>query len=318
MIFRPYYENKIRSVRKTKNGMPGKIHKASGSFQILDPMSENKSALPPKKSGQVLPAISVSLICMLLISAAVSASDSGKSSFIPVYGYKIINTYPHESSAFTQGLVYDQGMLYEGTGQYGGSTLRRVDLETGSVLKQIVLNDKLFGEGVAVWKDRLIQLTWQSGMGLVYDKNNLTPIREFGYLTEGWGITSDGKRLIMSDGTNTLHFLDAETFEEQGQIEVMANGVPVQGINELEYVKGDIYANMWPTDWIVIISPDTGEVKGSVSLQGILLQVDSKNGHKVDVLNGIAYDALGDRLFVTGKLWPWLFEIKLVKEDSGS
>ena len=281
-------------------------------------MSVNKSTLLAKRSCQVLLAVSVSLICMPFISAAESASDSGKSSFIPVYGYKIINTYPHESSAFTQGLVYDQGMLYEGTGQYGGSTLRRIDLETGSVLKQIALDDNLFGEGVAVWKDRLIQLTWQSGMGLVYDKKNMTPIREFSYLTEGWGLTSDGKRLIMSDGTNTLHFLDAETFEEQGQVEVMANGVPVQGINELEYIKGEIYANMWPTDWIVIISPDTGEVKGSVSLQGILQQVDSKNGHKADVLNGIAYDASGDRLFVTGKLWPWLFEIELVKKNSRS
>ena len=178
-------------------------------------MFAKETTLLAKKTGQVLLAIFVSLICMQFISAAESASDSGKFSSIPVYGYKIINTYPHESSAFTQGLVYDQGMLYEGTGQYGCSTLRRVDLETGSVLKQIVLDDKLFGEGVAVWKDRLIQLTWQSGLGLVYDKKNLTPIREFGYLTEGWGITSDGKRLIMSDGTNTLHFLDAETFAEQ-------------------------------------------------------------------------------------------------------
>ena len=281
-------------------------------------MPIKKYTLQIKKILMILLALLVVLVCMSPISAAESASDSGKSSSISVYGYKIIDTYPHESSAFTQGLVYDQGMLYEGTGQYGFSTLRRVDLETGSVLKQIVLDDKLFGEGVAVWKDRLIQLTWQSGRGLVYDKENLTQIREFGYLTEGWGITSDGKRLIMSDGTNTLHFLDAETFEEQGQIKVMANGVPVQGINELEYIKGDIYANMWPTDWIVIISPDTGEVKGCVSLQGILQQVDSKNGHKVDVLNGIAYDASGDRLFVTGKLWPWLFEIELVKEDSRS
>ncbi len=241
---------------------------------------------------------------MQFISAAESVSDSGKSSSIPVYGYKIINTYPHESSAFTQGLVYDQGVLYEGTGQYGGSTLRRVDLETGSVLKQIVLDDKLFGEGVAVWKDRLIQLTWQSGLGLVYDKKNLTRIREFSYLTEGWGITSDGKRLIMSDGTNTLHFLDAETFEEQGQMRGHGRWRAGSRLNELEYIKGEIYANMWPTDWIVIISPDTGEVKGSVNLQGILQQVDNQDDHKVDVLNGIAYDASGDRLFVTGKLWP--------------
>jgi glutamine cyclotransferase len=207
-------------------------------------------------------------------------------------------------------------MLYEGTGQYGRSTLRQVDLKTGSVLKKIDLDDKLFGEGIAVWKDRLIQLTWQSGIGLVYDKKNLTRIREFSYLTEGWGITSDGKRLIMSDGTNTLHFLDGETFSEQRQLSVTANGVAVQGLNELEYIKGEIYANMWPTDWIVIISPDTGEVKGCINLQGILQQVDGQDGHKVDVLNGIAYDASGDRLFVTGKLWPRLFEIELIASDA--
>jgi glutamine cyclotransferase len=279
-------------------------------------MFAKETTLLAKKTGQVLLAISVSLICMQFISAAEAVSDSSKFSSIPVYGYKIINTYPHDNSAFTQGLVYDQGVLYEGTGRYGGSTLRRVDLETGSVLRQIRLEEKLFGEGVAVWKDRLIQLSWQSGLGLVYDKKNLTLIRDFGYLTEGWGITSDGKSLIMSDGTNMLHYLDAETFAEERQLSVMANGVPVQGLNELEYIKDEIYANMWPTNWIIIISPDNGEVIGGINLQGILQQVDDQDGHDVDVLNGIAYDASGDRLFVTGKLWPRLFEIELIAEDS--
>jgi glutamine cyclotransferase len=279
-------------------------------------MFAKETTLLAKKTGQVLLAISVSLICMQFISAAEDVSDSNKLSSFPVYGYKIINTYRHDSSAFTQGLVYDQGVLYEGTGRYGGSTLRRVDLETGSVLKQIRLEEKLFGEGVAVWKDHLIQLTWRSGLGLVYDKKNLTRISEFSYPTEGWGITSDGKSLIMSDGTNVLHFLDAETFKEQGQMKVMADGVPVQGLNELEYIKGEIYANIWPTDWIVIISPDTGEVKGSVNLQGILQQVDNQHDRNVDVLNGIAYDESSDRLFVTGKLWPRLFEIELVEKNN--
>ena len=279
-------------------------------------MFAKETTLLAKKTGQVLLTIFVSLICIQFISAAEEVSDSSKFSSIPVYGYKIINTYPHDNSAFTQGLVYDQGVLYEGTGQYDCSTLRRVDLETGSVLKQISLDEKLFGEGVAVWKDRLIQLSWQSGLGLVYDKKNLTLIREFGYLTEGWGITSDGKSLIMSDGTNMLHYLDAETFAEERQLSVMANGVPVQGLNELEYIKDEIYANMWPTNWIIIISPDNGEVIGAINLQGILQQVDDQDGHDVDVLNGIAYDASGDRLFVTGKLWPRLFEIELIAEDS--
>jgi glutamine cyclotransferase len=278
-------------------------------------MFEKETTLLAKKTGQVLLAIFVSLICMQFISAAEAVSDSSKFSSIPVYGYKIINTYPHDNSAFTQGLVYDQGVLYEGTGQYGSSTLSRIDLETGRVLKQIGLDDRLFGEGVAVWKDRLIQLSWQSGLGLVYDKKNLTLIRDFGYLTEGWGITSDGKSLIMSDGTNMLHYLDAETFAEERQLSVMANGVPVQGLNELEYIKDEIYANMWPTNWIIIISPDNGEVIGAINLQGILQQVDDQDGHDVDVLNGIAYDASGDRLFVTGKLWPRLFEIELIAED---
>jgi glutaminyl-peptide cyclotransferase len=264
---------------------------------------------------QVLLSFLVLLATLPSFSVAEAVSNSSEFSSIPVYGYKIINTYPHDSSAFTQGLVYDDGVLYEGTGQYGRSTLRRVDLNTGRILKQTSLADTLFGEGVAIWKDRLIQLTWQSGLGLVYGKDNLTQISEFSYPTEGWGITSDGKRLIMSDGTNKLHFLDAETFAEQRQLSVTADGVAVQGLNELEYIKGKIYANMWPTDWIVIISPDTGEVNGSINLRGVLQQINGRDGHDVDVLNGIAYDASGDRLFVTGKLWPNLFEIELIAED---
>jgi glutaminyl-peptide cyclotransferase len=276
-----------------------------------------KYALQAKKIFPFLLSFLVLLACVPPISLSEAAPNSSKFNHIPIYGYKIINTYPHDSSAFTQGLVYDNGELYEGTGKYGCSTLRRVDLETGNVLKQIDLDNNLFGEGVAIFNDRLIQLTWQSGLGLVYYKNNLTKMKEFGYLTEGWGITSDGKRLIMSDGTNTLHFLDAETFAEQRQLSVMANGAPVKGLNELEYINGEIYANMWPTNWIVIISPDSGEVIGAANLQGILDQVDGQGSHGVvDVLNGIAYDASGNRLFVTGKLWPWLFEIELITKDS--
>jgi glutaminyl-peptide cyclotransferase len=280
-------------------------------------MLMKKYALQAKRIFPFLLSFLVLLACMPPISASEAAPNSSKFNPIPVYSYKIVNTFPHDSSAFTQGLVYDDGELYEGTGQYGRSTLRRVDLETGSVLKQIGLDNNLFGEGVAIFKDRLIQLTWQSGRGLVYDKNNLTKMKEFGYLTEGWGLTSDGKRLIMSDGTNKLHFLDAETFAEQRQLSVMANGLPVQGLNELEYINGEIFANMWPTNWIVIISPDSGEVIGTANLQGILDQVDGQGSHDVvDVLNGIAYDASDNRLFVTGKLWPWLFEIELMTEDS--
>jgi glutamine cyclotransferase len=246
-----------------------------------------------------------------MVFAAQGSSDSVQEGTVPIFGYEIINVYPHSSLAFTQGLVYDDGLLYEGTGLYGRSTLCRVELQTGRILDQKHLDRSLFGEGIALWKDRIIQLTWQSGLGLVYGKENMTKIRNFSYQTEGWGITSDNKSLIMSDGTDVLHILDPENFAEKGRILVTANGKPLQGLNELEYIKGQIYANVWPTNWIAIISPESGMVMGKINLQGILQESDLQGG-KVDVLNGIAYDALGDRLFVTGKLWPKLFEIKLV------
>jgi len=251
------------------------------------------------------------LLLAAIAFAVQGSSHSVEAGATSVFGYQVVNAYPHNSTAFTQGLVYDEGVLYEGTGLYGRSTLRHVDLITGRVLEQTRLENDLFGEGVALWKDRIIQLTWQSGLGLVYGKENLTEISNFSYHTEGWGITSDNKSLIMSDGTDILHILDPETFVETGQINVTANGIPFKGLNELEYIKGNIYANIWPTSWIAIISPETGEVKGKINLQGILQENDTL-GHKVDVLKGIAYDEREDRLFVTGKLWPKLFEIKLV------
>jgi glutamine cyclotransferase len=252
------------------------------------------------------------LLLLAAMAFTVQGSDpSLEADAIPIFGYQIVNVYPHSSAAFTQGLVYNKGVLYEGTGLYRRSTLRRVDLKTGRVLEQIPLERNLFGEGVALWKDRIIQLTWQSGLGLVYSKENLTGIGNFSYQTEGWGITSDNKSLIMSDGTDILHILDPETFAKTGQIMVTVNGIPLKGLNELEYIKGQIYANIWPTNWIAIISPETGEVKGKINLQGIL-QEKGTEGHKLGVLNGIAYDEREDRLFVTGKLWPKLFEIKLV------
>ena len=227
----------------------------------------------------------------------------------PVYDYEVIDTYPHDRTAFTQGLVFDDGVLYEGTGLYGESTLRRVELKTGAVLKEIHLQDEFFGEGVTLWNDTLIQLTWRSGFGFVYDKTSFVLLREFTYPTEGWGITHDGKRLIMSDGTATLHFWDPATFKEISQIAVHDNGVPVTHLNELEYVNGEVYANVWQTNRIARISPETGRVTGWIELEGLLTEEDY--AQPVDVLNGIAYDAKYDRLFVTGKYWPKLFEIKL-------
>jgi len=232
------------------------------------------------------------------------------SDVVPVYTYVIVNVYPHDRDAFTQGLVFKDGVLYESTGLYGHSTLRRVELETGNVLQVRELPAEYFGEGVTIYEDWIIQLTWLSNVGFVYDKDTFELLREFSYPTEGWGITHDGERLIMSDGTSTIYFLDPQSFEQTGQLEVFDGDSLVTRLNELEYIKGEIYANVWQTDRIARISPETGQVIAWVDLEGLLPAEDRLE--PVDVLNGIAYDAENDRLFVTGKLWPKLFEIKLV------
>jgi len=226
------------------------------------------------------------------------------------YTYKIINSYPHDSTAFTQGLVFDDGFLYEGTGIYGHSTLRKVQLQTGLAVKTHSLASQYFGEGITIFGDRVIQLTWQSHVGFVYDKESFKPIGQFTYPTEGWGITHDGKQLIMSDGSSLLYFLDPATFKETRRIEVVDTNGPVEKLNELEYVKGLIYANVWQTDRIATISPQTGRVTGWIDLTGILKPTGPYASEMS--LNGIAYDPHSDRLFVTGKLWPRVFEIELV------
>jgi len=236
--------------------------------------------------------------------------DSATPDVVQDYTYRVVNTYPHDRDAFTQGLVFADGVLYEGTGLRGHSTLRRVELETGDVLQTRELPAQFFGEGVTLYRNRIIQLTWQSNVGFVYDEVSFELLQEFNYPTEGWGITHDGKRLIMSDGTSTLHFLDPETFEEIGRIEVLDRGSPVTRLNELEYVRGEVYANVWQTDLVARIAPQTGQVTGWIDLKGLLGPEDQ--GEPVDVLNGIAYDADNDRLFVAGKLWPKLFEIELI------
>jgi glutaminyl-peptide cyclotransferase len=227
----------------------------------------------------------------------------------PVFGYQVVASYPHDRGAFTQGLVYDQGRLFEGTGLNGQSSIREVRLETGDVLRQDDLAVEYFGEGITIFGDRLIQLTWQSRTGFVYDRDTFEPLREFSYPTEGWGLTHDGTRLIMSDGTATLHFLDPTSFEELGSVEVRDQNGPVTRLNELEYIDGQVYANIWQTDRIARIDPRTGSVRSWIDLEG-LLSADERQG--ADVLNGIAYDPARDRLLVTGKLWPKLFEIDLV------
>lgn len=220
--------------------------------------------------------------------------------------YRVIRSYPHDRGAFTQGLVYERGFFYEGTGLYGRSTLRKVEPASGRILKEIRLEPFYFGEGVTIFGDRILQLTWKSRVGFVYDKTSFNVLHRFTYRGEGWGITHDGLRLIMSDGTSVLRFLSPKNYREIGTLAVHDERGPVIGLNELEYLRGAIYANVWPTDRIAVIDPGTGRVFAWIDLGGLLGKGDLRG---VDVLNGIAYDARNDRLFVTGKLWPKIFEI---------
>jgi glutamine cyclotransferase len=228
----------------------------------------------------------------------------------PLYTFRIINTYPHDPGAYTQGLLYQDGIFYEGTGLRGQSTLRKVEVETGQVFQRLRLPDQLFGEGITIFGDRIIQLTWQARVGFIYDKNSFELQHEFTYPTEGWGLTHDGERLIMSDGTALLYFRDPATLAEIGRVEVFDENGPVILLNELEYINGEVFANIYRTDRIARIDPQTGQVLGWIDLAGLLGPEDRTQ--PVDVLNGIAYDAETNRLFVTGKLWPKLFEIELI------
>jgi len=230
---------------------------------------------------------------------------------LPLYGYRIVNVYPHDAGAFTQGLQYLDGYFYEGTGLNGRSSIRKVTLETGKVLQQRTVPGEFFGEGITVWKNDLFELTWQSHVAFVYDRATFEPKKRFTYPGEGWGLTSDGTNLIMSDGTDELRVLDPVTFAEKRRIKVTAGGIALRNLNELEYMKGDILANIWMTDYVARVAPDSGRVTAYIDLRGLLTATERAN---TDVLNGIAYDAKQDRLFVTGKLWPKLFEIKLVKK----
>lgn len=231
------------------------------------------------------------------------------------YSYVVINQFPHDPQAFTQGFLYSEGFFYEGTGLYGQSSLRKVNPETGEVIKKRELTENLFGEGIALYKDKIVQLTWKENLGLVYNRESFTVLEVFSYPTEGWGLTYDGKHLIMSDGSATLRFLDPETFAPVRQVQVTSSRGPVQNLNELEYIKGEVYANVWLTDYIVRIDPQTGKVTGWIDLSGLLPRETIRG--VVDVLNGIAYDHEQDRLFVTGKLWPFVFEIRLVPVEAG-
>ena len=226
----------------------------------------------------------------------------------PVFGYEVVKVYPHDRDAFTQGLLYRDGVLYESTGLNGRSSLRKVQLETGKVLQQTSVDARYFAEGLTDWGARLVQLTWNTNVGFVYDLASFKQVRTFSYAGEGWGLARDDRRLIMSDGTSTLRFLDPQTFAPAGQVQVVDGDRPVRDLNELEFIDGQVYANVWLTERIAIISPANGRVTGWINLAGLMAR-GAVSGDAV--LNGIAYDAAGKRLFVTGKLWPSLFEIRI-------
>lgn len=245
----------------------------------------------------------------------IDPSFAKKSATLPArnYSYRIIRVYPHDPAAYTQGLIYSDGVLYEGTGLNGQSSIRKVDLYSGLVYQKYDLPPEYFGEGIAILDNHIFQLTWQSFTGFVYEKKNFIPLSTFAYNTEGWGLTTDGKNLIMSDGSASLRFFNPQGFREIKQIQVFDGSGPVTGLNELEFVKGYIYSNVYPTDQIVIIDPATGSVISRVDFSGLLPKTDRR--YPVDVLNGIAYDSVNERLFVTGKKWPKLFEVKLIPPD---
>jgi glutaminyl-peptide cyclotransferase len=246
---------------------------------------------------------------LLLLRAASRPEGATQGESILMYGYKVVNSYPHDPQAYTQGLLYKDGYLFESTGLHGQSSLRKVKLETGEVVQHHALDARYFAEGLTDLGPSLVQLTWQSNLGFVYDAKSFAVQRRFKYSGEGWGLTRDRDRLIMSDGSSSLRFLDASTFREAGAVVVTDHGSPVRDLNELEFVRGEVYANVWHTDRIARIAPSSGRVTGWIDLSGLLPERTRPDPEAV--LNGIAYDPARDRLFVTGKLWPRVFEITI-------
>jgi glutaminyl-peptide cyclotransferase len=251
------------------------------------------------------------VLAMALFGGALPAASAA----VPAYTAVVVKTFPHDPAAFTEGLLYRDGFLYESTGLKGASSIRKVRLDTGEVIQQHDIDAKYFGEGIVIWGGRLIELTWDSQIGFVYDLASFTQRSDFHYQGEGWALTEDGHRLFMSDGTSDLRILDPETLAETGRIHVTCDGAPIRNINELEWVKGEIYANIWLTSMIARIDPATGAVVGVIDATALAASVPKTLEDAV--LNGIAYDAAGDRLFVTGKLWPRLYQVTLSARPSG-
>ena len=248
---------------------------------------------------------------MSLFGRVVGFASWQAASPLPMFGYTVVHTYPHDRDAFTQGLQVLDGAFYEGTGLNGRSSIRKVKIDTGEVLQKRDVPAEYFGEGITVRGNELFQLTWQSGVALVYDRATFAPKRQFKYSGEGWGLTQDKTALIMSDGSEFLRFLDPATFAEKRRVRVTVAGAPLKNLNELEYVKGEVFANVWQTDYVARIDPATGSVTGYIDFRGLLT---SREREATDVLNGIAYEESTDRLFITGKLWPRVFEVRVTRK----
>lgn len=283
-------------------------------------MTSGRGVSPNKPSVIALAVVSIAGLLACLSSCSGPGEGAGKqvsnqpptpsdSQAAQKISYEVVNTYPHDPQAFLQGLVWYDGGFYESTGLYGESTLRRVEFPSGRVLKKIDLAADLFGEGLALVENHLVQITWQANRGFVYDRDTFRLIREFSYDTEGWGITYDGKNLIMSDGSSTLTYRDPQTYQPVKKLNVTMNGRPVSMLNELEFIEGEIWSNIWQADTIVRINPSTGKVASYLDMRGVLPR-ESRTGHE-DVLNGIAYDGDHKRIFISGKKWPRVLEIKL-------
>jgi glutamine cyclotransferase len=245
-------------------------------------------------------------------SANPAVNKPAENAVVPTHGYQIVGVWPHDANAFTQGLIFADGKLYESTGQVGQSSLRQVELQTGSVLKKVDVPAPYFAEGITLLNGKIYQLTWTHQLGFIYDAQKLEQIGEFKYDGEGWGIANDGRSLIISDGSNRLRFLDPDSFRVTKTIAVLESKRPVEKLNELEYVNGEIYANIWHDQRIVTIDPQNGRVTGWIDLTGLLQPGDVQDPEAV--LNGIAYDPASGRMFITGKLWPRLFEIKIKRQ----
>ncbi len=258
-----------------------------------------------------MPVITWFLALILTATNCMTASPEEDTRQVTYYTYEVVAAYPHDPQAFTQGLAYRDGFLYEGTGLRGRSELRKIELHTGRVMRSVPLHSEYFGEGITMCGNRIVQLTLDSGKGLVYDRNTLQLVDEFSYETEGWGITCNGEHLIMSDGSDTLYFLNPDSYEIKSYVSVNDQGTPIAGLNELEFINDSVFANVWPTDSIAIIDPSDGRVSAWIDLEGLLESHVPTT--EADVLNGIAYDTAHDRLFVTGKLRPLVFEIRLLE-----